>query len=70
MLGYSNYASYIEDVRMAKNPQTVKKFLEDLTTKLKKLWAKEKATMLKLKEAEAKELGLIFDGKIDKEDFW
>ena len=49
---------------------TVKSFLTDLTGKLKKLWAAEKETMLKLKEAEAEELGFNFDGKINKEDFW
>ena len=70
MLGYPNHASYVEEVTMAKNPETVKKFLIDLTLKLKKLWAKEKKKMLKLKEAEAEELGFDFDGKINIEDFW
>ena len=68
--GYPNHASYVEEVRMAGNPKTVKSFLTDLTGKLKKLWAAEKEKMLKLKEAEAEELGFDFDGKINKEDFW
>ena len=55
---------------MAKNPETVKSFLTDLTAKLKKLWAPEKEAMLKLKEAEAEQLGFDFDNKINKEDFW
>ena len=55
---------------MAKNPETVKSFLTDLTGKLKKLWAAEKEAMLKLKEGEAEQLGFDFDGKINKEDFW
>ena len=55
---------------MAKNPETVKSFLTDLTEKLKKLWAAEKEAMLKLKEGEAEQLGFDFDGKINKEDFW
>jgi len=70
MLGYPNHASYVEEVRMAKNPETVKAFLSDLTGKLKKLWTAEKEAMLKLKEAEAEQLGFDFDGKINKEDFW
>ena len=55
---------------MAKNPANVKKFLLDLKYKLQKLWTSEKQNMLKLKEAEAEELGFEFDGKINKEDFW
>ena len=70
MLGYPNHASYVEEVRMAKNPETVKKFLSDLTLKLKKLWSKEKKAMLDAKEAEFKELGYDFDGELNKEDFW
>jgi len=37
---------------MAKNPQTVKKFLLDLTKKLKPLWKIEKERMLELKKKE------------------
>ena len=55
---------------MAKNPANVKKFLLDLKQKLQKLWTSEKQNMLKLKEAEAEELGFEYDGKINKEDFW
>ena len=55
---------------MAKKPANVKKFLLDLKYKLQNLWTSEKKNMLKLKEAEAKELGFEFDGKINKEDFW
>ena len=55
---------------MAKNPANVKKFLLDLKYKLQKLWSNEKQNMLKLKEAESKELGFEFDEKINKEDFW
>ena len=69
-LGYPDHASYVDEEKMAKNPANVKKFLLDLKLKLQKLWTVEKQNMLKLKEAEAEELGFEFDGKINKEDFW
>ena len=37
---------------MAKTPETVAKFLSDLTVKLQPLWKEEQAEMLKLKEEE------------------
>ena len=55
---------------MAKNPDNVKSFLKDLKIKLQNLWSKEKEKMLELKKAESKKLGIEFDGKINKEDFW
>ena len=70
VLGYPTHAAYVEEVRMAKNPDNVKMFLTDLKTKLQKLWSKEQDKMLELKKAESKELGFDFDGKINKEDFW
>lgn len=70
VLGYPDHASYVDEEKMAKNPENVKKFLLDLKYKLQKLWTGEKQNMLKLKEAEAEELGFEFDGKINKEDFW
>ena len=69
-LGYPDHASYVDEEKMAKNPANVKKFLLDLKYKLQKLWSNEKQNMLKLKEAESKELGFEFDKKINKEDFW
>ena len=70
MLGYPTHAAYVQEERMAKNPETVATFLKSLKEKLQKLWSKEEAKFLELKEAEMKELGLEFDGKINKEDFW
>ena len=70
ILGYPNHASYVEEVRMAKHPETVKKFLVDLSLKLERLWSKEKKKMLDMKEVEFRELGYGFDGKLNKEDFW
>jgi thimet oligopeptidase len=37
ILGYKNHAEYILEVRMAKSPKAVKKFLTELTDKLKPL---------------------------------
>ena len=37
ILGYKNHAEYILEVRMAKSPNTVKKFLTELSDKLKPL---------------------------------
>ena len=38
---------------MAKDPQTVSKFLSDLSAKLQPIWLKEKEEMLELKKKEA-----------------
>ena len=37
---------------MAKNPETVKKFLADMSVKLQPIWEEEKNELLKLKEEE------------------
>lgn len=63
LLGYNDYASYVQEVRMAKNPQNVAKFLSELREKLQPIWKKEKEEMLKMKEKEASELGFPFDGE-------
>merc|ERR1719342_1121017 len=69
LLDYPNHATYIQEVRMAKNPDTVKEFLGGLAVKVKQLWQEEQSVMLKMKEEEAKELGFDFDGKLDFWDF-
>ena len=70
ILGYPTHAAFVLEERMAKNPETVRQFLEDLTVKFKVLWNKEKAIMVDLKESEAKELGFEFNGKLAMEDKW
>ena len=67
LLGYKNHAEYILELRMAKDPETVKGFLEGLGRKMQPIWEKERKELLKLKEAECSELGYKFNGKID---FW
>ena len=69
LLGYENHAAYIQEIRMAKNPETVKKFLGELAEKLQPLWEEEQKVLLEMKEAECKELGLEFSGKLDFWDF-
>eukprot|EP00092_Neocalanus_flemingeri_P009866 GFUD01010635.1.p1 GENE.GFUD01010635.1~~GFUD01010635.1.p1 ORF type:complete len:787 (+),score=201.65 GFUD01010635.1:408-2768(+) len=70
ILGYPTHAAFVQEEKMAKNPENVQKFLTDLTSKLQILWKGEKETMLDLKKSEAAELGIEFNGKIAKEDFW
>jgi len=69
LLGYPNHAAFVQEIRMAKKPETVEKFLNDLITKLQILWKREKESWLKLKKIEAEELGFEFNGKIAMEDF-
>ena len=69
LLGYENHAAYIQEVRMAKDPATVKSFLGELGVKLKPLWEEEQKVLLQMKEAESKELGFEFSGKLDFWDF-
>ncbi|KAL1336485.1 hypothetical protein HN51_030841 [Arachis hypogaea] len=52
LLGYSNYAEYAVDVRMAKTPMKVFEFLEDLSTSLTELAMKELDTLKNLKKRE------------------
>lgn len=69
LLDYPNHATYIQEVRMAKNPDTVKEFLGGLAVKVKQLWEEEQKVMVKMKEEEAKELGFEYSGKLDFWDF-
>lgn len=67
LLGYDTHAAYVQELRMAKNPSNVKKFLSDLAVKLQPLWAQEQKELLDLKEAECKANGWTFNGKLN---FW
>ena len=69
LLSYENHAAYIQEVRMAKDPGTVKQFLNDLGAKMLPLWKEEQDVMMRMKEDEAKELGFEFDGKLNFWDF-
>ncbi|KAJ3006067.1 UNVERIFIED_CONTAM: hypothetical protein HDU68_004291, partial [Siphonaria sp. JEL0065] len=68
LLGFSNHASYILDVRMAKTPETVSTFLTDLNKKLQPLLDADLAELLALKKRTKEERGEPFDGKINQWD--
>ena len=69
LLSYENHAAYIQRARMAKDPGTVKQFLNDHGAKMVPLWKEEQGVMMRMKEEEAKELGFEFDGKLKFWDF-
>lgn len=69
LLGYESHAAYIQEIRMAKDPGTVKNFLGELGVKLKPLWEEEQKILLEMKEKESQELGFEFSGKLDFWDF-
>ena len=52
ILGYKNYASYTQEIKMAKNPENVEIFLNDLKNKLEPLVKKELEMFKYLKEEE------------------
>ncbi|KAK9277753.1 hypothetical protein L1049_007300 [Liquidambar formosana] len=52
LLGYSNYADYAADVRMAKTSSKVFEFLEDISTSLTDLATRELAMLKELKKKE------------------
>lgn len=65
LLGYPTHASYITELRMSKTAEAVSSFLSELCSKLRPLGDADLAEMLSLKEAECKELGHEYDGKIN-----
>jgi len=69
LLGYPDHATYIQEVRMAKDPGTVKEFLTGLSSKLRQLWEDEQAVMLEMKKKEAEQLNFEFNGKLEFWDF-
>ena len=65
LLGYKNHAHYVLEERMAKNPENVAHFLDNLSKKLQPLWEEEKVVMLKFKKKEVLKLLLGFSCKKD-----
>ncbi|GAQ89369.1 thimet oligopeptidase [Klebsormidium nitens] len=58
LLGYPTHAAYVLDVRMAKTPAAVRKFLEDVSDKMTSLADKELQQLKALKRAEEGEAAL------------
>jgi Zn-dependent oligopeptidase len=55
-LGYKNFATYALELCMAKNQDNVKKFLEDLSSKLRLLLENELDILLKYKKDEVSKI--------------
>lgn len=68
LLGYKTHANFILEMRMAKDPNTVASFQEDLKEKLQPLKKKELDQFLKFKTEEATALGFANDGLINPYD--
>ncbi len=52
LLGYKDHAAYVLEPRMAKNPRTVERFIDDLVRRLKPLGKQDEARLLALKNAD------------------
>lgn len=62
LLGYKNHAAFVLENRMAKSPEIVATFLDDLKERLAPKAKEDLDGLLKLKEADYKARGLDFDG--------
>ncbi|KAI1639094.1 peptidase family M3 [Biscogniauxia mediterranea] len=62
LLGYPNHATFRIEDKMAKTPETVNTFLDDLKTRLAPGGVKEKAHLLELKKRDEESRGLSSDG--------
>ncbi|EUC54471.1 metallopeptidase MepB [Rhizoctonia solani AG-3 Rhs1AP] len=63
ILGYKNWADYVEENKMIKTSKAVIDFLADLEEKLRPLGTKNRDNLLELKEKEHAKLGLPYDGE-------
>lgn len=68
LLGYKNHAEFQLEVRMAKTPDAVLKFLNELKDKLLPQGRKDLDKLLQLKKQEKLENKLPFDGKMNSWD--
>ncbi|MCJ1477254.1 hypothetical protein MMC13_005925 [Lambiella insularis] len=64
LLGYPNHAAFSIEEKMAKNPETVDVFLEDLRSRLTTGGRNELENLKQLKKADLESQGQPFDGRI------
>ncbi|KAK9467032.1 hypothetical protein V1512DRAFT_144687 [Lipomyces arxii] len=69
ILGYETHSAYVLEERMAKSPEIVLSFLNDLREKLRGAGAKEIAKLLELKTVDQKSLGLPVDESFNIWDY-
>ncbi|KAH3809168.1 thimet oligopeptidase-like isoform X2 [Dreissena polymorpha] len=69
ILGYKTHAEFVLDMRMAKTPEAVEKFLTELAVKLEPLKQADLANFLKYKQEECEKHGYTFDGKVNMWDY-
>ncbi|KAL7009563.1 metalloendopeptidase [Cystobasidiomycetes sp. EMM_F5] len=69
VIGYSTWADYIIEPKMAKSAKTAIDFLEDLYSKIKPIGELERDRLLALKKQEAGELKIDFDGQFNAYDY-
>jgi metallopeptidase MepB len=63
LLGYPNHASFRLQNMMAKDPETVNKFLEDLESRLSEGGKKEVRALKEIKKKDLESRGEVFDGQ-------
>ena len=69
LLDFKTHSEFVLDMRMAKNPETVMAFIEDLRVKLQPSAEKERKVLLSYKAKEAEEMKVEADDKINPWDF-
>ena len=64
ILGFKNHAAFILEEKMAKTPEKVMEFLNDLRERLSSRGGAERKVLMELKKKEVEERGETFDGKL------
>uniref|UniRef100_A0A8C1SE66 Neurolysin (metallopeptidase M3 family) n=1 Tax=Cyprinus carpio TaxID=7962 RepID=A0A8C1SE66_CYPCA len=64
LLGFSSHANYVLEMTVAKNPENVARFLDELYKRLRPVGEQERHYLLSLKRADCERRGLEFDGQL------